>query len=68
MRKKGTPEDLVRSVMSLNELAKTRLRVDHELLEEFEAKVWLHQGSVQSQFLFAVVVDVTEFAEEGSVC
>ena len=31
MRKKGIPEVFVRSVMSLNEGAKTRVRVDSEL-------------------------------------
>ena len=37
--------------------------MDSELSEEFEAKVELHQGSVLSHFLFAVVVDViSEFA------
>ena len=29
--------------------------------------MWMHQGSVQSPFLFALVVDViTEFAREGA--
>ena len=60
------PEVLVRSVMSLYEGAKTRVRVDSELSEEFEVKVELHQRSVLSPFLFAVVVDVvTKFAREG---
>ena len=62
------PEVLVRSVMSLHEGAKTRVRVDSELSEEFEVKVGMHQGSVLSPFLFAVVVDVvTEFASEGAL-
>ena len=53
---------LVRSVKSLYEGVKTRVRVDSELSEEFEVNVWMHQGSVLSPFLFAVVVDVvTEF-------
>ena len=39
MRKKGIPEVLVRSVMSLYEGAKTRVRVDSELSEEFEIEV-----------------------------
>ena len=43
LRKKGIPEVLVRSVMSLHEGAKTRVRVDSELLEEIEVKVWKHQ-------------------------
>ena len=63
MRKNGIPDVLVRSVMSLYEKAKTRVRVDSELSEEFEVKVGMHQGSLLSPFLFAVVVDVvTEFA------
>ena len=51
MRKKGIPEVLVRSVMSLYEGAKTRVRVGCELSEEFEVKVEMHQGSVLSTFL-----------------
>ena len=35
----GIPEVLVRSVMSLYEGAKTRVRVDSELSEEFEVNV-----------------------------
>ena len=63
MRKKGIPEVFVRSVMSLYEGAKTRVRVDSELSEEFEVKVGMHQVSVLSHFLFVVVVDVVaEFA------
>ena len=40
--------------------------MDSELSEEFEVKVWMHQESVLSPFLFAVVIDIiTEFAGEG---
>ena len=39
MRKKGIPEVFVRSVMSLYEGAKTRVKVDSELSEEFEIQV-----------------------------
>ena len=67
MRKKGVPDVLVRSVMSLYEGAKTRVRADSELSEELEAKTWMHQGSVLSPLLFEVMVDVvTEFAREGA--
>ena len=41
-------EVIARSVMSLYEGAKKRVRVDSELSEEFEAKVGMHQGSVLS--------------------
>ena len=45
---------------------KRQIRDDSELLEEFEVKVWMHQGSVLSPFIFAVVVDViTEIDREG---
>ena len=67
MRKKGIPEVLVRSVMSLYEGAKARVRVDSELSERSKVKVGMHQGSALSPYLFAVVVDVvTEFAIEGT--
>ena len=59
---------LVRSMMILYKAAKTRVRVDSELSEDFEVKTGLHEGSVLSPFLFALVVDVgTEFAREGAL-
>ena len=61
--KKWIPDVLVRSVMILYEGAKARVRVDSELLEEIDVDEGMHQGSVLSLFLFAVVVDVvTELA------
>ena len=54
----GRPEVLARSVMSLYEGAKTWIRVDSELSEEFEVKVGMHQGSVLPHFHFEMVVDV----------
>ena len=55
-------------MMRLYEGTKTRVRVDCEMSEEFEVKVWMHQGSVLSPFLFAVVVDVvTKFGREGEL-
>ena len=41
-RKEGISEVLVRSVMSLYEGARTRVRVDSELSQEIEAKVEMH--------------------------
>ena len=52
--------------MSLFEGAKTRIGVNSKLSEEFEVRVGMHQGSVLSPFIFAVVVDVvTELVREG---
>ena len=66
MRKKGIPDVLVGSLMSLYEGSIIRVRVGSQLSEVFEVKVSMHQGSVLSPFLFAVVVDVaTEFVREG---
>ena len=68
LRKKGIPQDLVRSVMSLYEGAKTWVRVDSELTEQFKVKLGMHQGSVQSPFLLAVVIDAfTNFARKGAL-
>ena len=61
MRKKV----LAKSVKSIYKGAKIRVRVDSELSAEFDAKVVMHQGSVMSPFLSAVVADVvTELAKE----
>ena len=62
------PDVLVRSVMSLHDGAKTRVRVDCELSEQFEVKVGMHQASVLSPFLFALVADVvTALARDSAL-
>ena len=66
MRKRNVPEVLVKAVMSLYKGAKTQVRVGSELSEQFGVKVGVHQGSVLSPLVFAVVVDVvTEDARNG---
>ena len=66
MRKKGIPEIMVRTVMSLYEGAKTKVRVGLELSEEFEVKVGVHQGYVLLLLGFAIVVEVvTENVRNG---
>ena len=53
-------------MMNLHDGAKTSVRVESELSEEFEVKVGMYQGCLQSPFLSSEVVDiVTEFAREG---
>ena len=66
MRKKGLPEVTVRVVVSLCCGAKTKVRVASELSEEFLVKVDVHQGSVLSPLLFAIVVGIImEHLREG---
>ena len=68
MRKKGLSEVMVRSVMSLYDGAKTRVSMGSAYSEEFEVNVGVHQGSVLSLLLLAIVVDVvTENARRGVV-
>ena len=46
--------------MSLHDGAKTRVKVGSANSEKFEVKVGVHQGSVLSPLLLAIVVEVTE--------
>ena len=65
-RKKSLLEVLVKAVMSLYEGSRTKVRVASGLLEEFGVRVDVHQGSVISPLIFAIVVDaVTEQARKG---
>ena len=65
LRKKSLPEVLVKAVMSLYE-GWTKVRVGSGLSEEFGVRVGVHQGSVISPLIFAIVVDaVTEQARKG---
>ena len=53
-------------MISLYERAKTSVRVDSELSEEFEVIDGMHQGSMLSPYLFPAVVDVvSELARDG---
>ena len=66
--KKGLAEVLVQAVMSLYESSRTKVRVGSGTLDEFGVRVGVHQGSVLSPLIFAIVVDVvTEHAREGSL-
>ena len=67
MRKKGLPEVIVRAVMSLRSGTKTKVRVGLELSKEILVQVDVHQGSLLSQLLFVIAVNViTKNAREDS--
>ena len=58
MGKKGMQEALVAAVISLYKEARTKVTVETHLSKELEVNVGVHQGSVLSPLLFAIVVDV----------
>ena len=65
LRNKGLAEVLVLAVMSLYEGSRTKVRVGSGTAEEFWVRVGVHQESVLSPLIFAIVVDdVTEHARE----
>ena len=68
LRKRGVPEYLVQSVMSLYNGCRTAVSVDGKLSDSFFVQVGVHQGSVLSPLLFIVVMDVlTECVRDGSL-
>ena len=68
IRKKGLSEVIVLAKTSLYDGAKTKVKVGSAHSEKFEEKVVVHQGSVLSPLLFAIVVDIfTENARRGVV-
>ena len=68
MRKKKVPEVMVTAVMSLYDGAKTKVKVESGLSDEFSVNVGVRQGSVLSPRLFAIVLDaVTERVRDGSI-
>ena len=54
LRKKGLPEVIVRTMMSLYCGAKMQVRVGSELYEEFLVQVGVHPGFVMSPLLFLI--------------
>mgnify|MGYP007071599789 CR=1 FL=1 len=66
LRKLGVEEWLVKAVMTMYEKARTVVRTKNGNSEEFEVKVGVHQGSVLSPLLFAVVMEaLTQEVREG---
>ena len=54
-------------MMSLFEGLGTKVRDGSGLSEEFAVRVGVHQESVLSQLIIAIVVDATKDAREGSL-
>ena len=68
LRRKGVPEYLVNGVMSLFRGCETAVSVDGELSRSFSVKVFVHQGSALSLFLFIIVMIVlTKNVRDGSL-
>ena len=66
LRKRGVNERLVKAVMRLYEGAMTKVKVGGGMSDGFSVEVGVHQGSVLSPFLFAIVMDVLcEDVREG---
>ena len=66
LKKKGLAEVLVQAVMSLYEGSRTKVSIGSGTSKEFGVRVGVHQESVLSPLIFAIVVDVvTEHAREG---
>ena len=66
LRRKGVVEREIRAIMEMYDCVKTAVRMEDGRSEWFEVKVGVHQGSVLSPLLFAIVVDeITRNIKEG---
>ena len=67
LRKKGVVECYTNAVMKMYQEVLSQVKVEDEDSKEFTVRVGLHQGSIFSLFIFAMVMDVVteEAAKEG---
>jgi len=68
LRRKGVMEKEIMVIMEMYKNIETSTRMDGERSNEFVVKVGVHQGSVLSPLLFAVVMDeISRDVREGGV-
>ena len=68
LRKKGILEREIKAIMEMYTNIKTSIKVEYTRSESLDVKVGVHQGSILSPLLFALVVDeVTKNIREGVV-
>ena len=60
LRRKGVVECYVKAVMKMYKEVLSQMKVEGEDSREFVVRVGIHQGSVLSPFIFAVVMDVVK--------
>ena len=58
MRRKAVLECYVKAVMKMYEEVLAQVKEESENLKEFAVRVGIHQGSILSPFIFAVVMNV----------
>ena len=68
LRKKGVLEREIKAIMEMHTNIETSVKVEYTRSESFDVKVGVHQGSIPSPLLFALVMDeVTKDIREGAV-
>src|SRR6476469_9207370 len=67
LRKMNVPEQLLEVIQAIYNHAKTAVRTQNEIGEEFEVKVGVHQGSVLSPLLFTIVLEALSKAFRGGL-
>ena len=68
LRRKGVLEREIKAIMEMYTNIETSVKVEYTRSESFDVKVGVHQGSILSPLLFALVMDeVTKDIREGVV-
>ena len=68
LRRKGVMECYMKAVMKMYKEVLSQVKVECEDSREFAVRVGIHQGSVLSPFIFAVVMDVVTEKVAAETC